>query len=159
MILSLLVCGKCKPGPETDLLRDYLSRAKKAGRSLGVSDVLCREISPKTGTSNQQIGALALRASSADTRRIVLDETGKQMTSQQLAKTLNQWREQGVAEICLLVGPADGWSADVRRQADIMLGFGKLTWPHKLAQIMAAEQIYRAISILVGSPYHREGSK
>jgi 23S rRNA (pseudouridine1915-N3)-methyltransferase len=158
MIVTLLVCGKLKPGPESDLVRDYLNRAKQQGRQLGISDVKCREVPMSAGIQKKQAGQLALSACASAERKIVLDETGKQISSEQFAHQLNQWREQGVHEICLLIGPADGWSPEVQTQADLLLGLGRMTWPHKLAQVMAAEQIYRALSILAGSAYHRGNS-
>jgi len=155
MILSLLVCGKLKAGPETELVRDYLLRAKRQGRSLGVTDVICKELSLAKGTSKAAGNLAAFGAVGNGAKRVVLDETGTQMSTEQFANTLNQWREQGVPEICLMVGPADGWDKPIGKDADIILGLGKMTWPHKLVHVLAAEQIYRALSLTTGSPYHR----
>jgi len=155
MIVTLLVCGKLKPGPETELVRDYMDRAKILGRQLGITDVRCKEVAIANGTSPKTASEMALRGAAQAEIKIMLDETGKQMRSDQFASKVNSWRERGVSEVCLMVGPADGWTDASRTQADLLLGFGQLTWPHKLAQAMAAEQTYRALSILAGTPYHR----
>jgi len=157
MKLGLLVCGKLKPGPETDLVQDYLARAKKQGRSLGVTDVLCKQVTVRAGSSVIAVSRSALEASAAGCKRVMLDESGKNLTTKQFSSQINLWREQGAANILLMVGPADGWDSEALKQADLVLSFGKMTWPHKLAQVMAAEQIYRIVSVLSGSAYHREG--
>ncbi len=155
MILSLLICGKLKAGPETELVRDYVKRAARQGRGLGISDVSCQEITLRAGIEPAAATQLALAAVPKGAKRIALDETGRNISTKQFAEQLNQWREQGAPAICVMVGPADGWAEPARAEADLVLSFGKMTWPHKLVHAMAAEQIYRAISILTNSPYHR----
>ncbi len=90
-------------------------------------------------------------------RIVALDETGAQIGSVALARLLEEWRDQGVREARFLIGAADGLTADERAGADMVLSFGAATWPHLLVRAMLAEQIYRATTILVGHPYHREG--
>jgi 23S rRNA (pseudouridine1915-N3)-methyltransferase len=155
MKLGLVVCGKLKPGATSDLVDDYLFRAKRLGRNLGISNIYCREIALRSGATKQQASEQALSAVPTTAKKVILDEAGKNLSSEQFAKQLNAWREQGVPEITLLIGPADGWDETARKSADLVLSFGKMTWPHKLAQVMAAEQIYRALSLSSGSPYHR----
>lgn len=159
MILGLLVCGKLKAGPETDLVREYLSRAKRQGRNLGITHIPCREIALSANSTKRQAADLAIKALPAGVKKIILDETGKNITTDQFADQIGQWRDQGTPEIALMVGPADGWDQQMRGQGDLVLSFGKMTWPHKLAHVMAAEQIYRAISILSGTPYHRRSEQ
>ncbi len=157
MKLILLVCGKLKPGPETDLVQDYLNRARRQGRGLGISDVICKQVPVRASMPTEAIDRLAMESNATDCKRVVLDECGKNWSTRQFSSQINSWRESGVQEIVLMVGPADGWGIQTLDKADLVLSFGKMTWPHKLAQAMAAEQIYRAISLLSGSPYHREG--
>ena len=88
---------------------------------------------------------------------IVLDEKGKALGSADFAKRLEHWRDTGVREARFLIGAADGHDAELRDQADLLLSFGPATWPHLLARAMLAEQLFRATSILVNHPYHREG--
>ena len=88
---------------------------------------------------------------------IVLDERGKAISSADLAKKLEAWRDGGKREVRFLIGAADGHAEEQRRSADFLLSFGAATWPHLLVRAMLAEQLFRATSILANHPYHREG--
>ena len=88
---------------------------------------------------------------------ILLDEKGNALSSMELAKKLEQWRDRGVREARFVVGAADGHSAEERSAADLLISFGPTTWPHLLVRAMLAEQLFRATSILANHPYHREG--
>jgi 23S rRNA (pseudouridine1915-N3)-methyltransferase len=87
----------------------------------------------------------------------VLDERGSALTSTELARTLEKWRDDGKREARFLIGAADGHDEGQRRSADLLLSFGPATWPHLLVRAMLAEQLFRAVSILANHPYHREG--
>ena len=78
------------------------------------------------------------------------------MSSPDFAKRLGKWRDDGQGDVAFLIGGADGLAPDLRTEADQLLSFGKMVWPHMLARVMLSEQLYRAASILAGSPYHRE---
>lgn len=86
---------------------------------------------------------------------MALDERGKLFTSPEFAARLSDWRDEGRSDIAFLIGGADGLDPNLRGRADVTLSFGKMVWPHMLARVMLAEQIYRATSILAGAPYHR----
>ena len=90
-------------------------------------------------------------------RTVLLDERGKAIDSEQFSATIGRWRDEGVREIRFVLGAADGHSDAERAEADLLLSFGKMTWPHLLARAMLLEQLYRATSILAGHPYHRSG--
>ncbi len=90
-------------------------------------------------------------------RTVLLDERGQAQTSEQFAALLGRWRDDGVREARFVIGAADGHGAAARESADLLLGFGTMTWPHLLARAMLAEQLWRATSILAGHPYHRSG--
>jgi len=90
-------------------------------------------------------------------RTIALDEKGEQMPSRMLARTLGRWRDDGIREARFLIGAADGLNAAERDSADMLIAFGKATWPHLMVRAMLAEQLWRATSILANHPYHREG--
>ena len=98
-----------------------------------------------------------LPAQEAATRRVMLDETGEVLGSVAFAKKLERWRDDGVREARFLLGAADGFDDAERAGADLLLSFGRATWPHLLARAMLAEQLFRATSILANHPYHREG--
>jgi 23S rRNA (pseudouridine1915-N3)-methyltransferase len=88
---------------------------------------------------------------------VLLDEKGEQLTSVELANKLERWRDDGRREARFLIGGADGFNEADRAGANLLLAFGKATWPHLLARAMLAEQLWRATSILANHPYHREG--
>jgi 23S rRNA (pseudouridine1915-N3)-methyltransferase len=90
-------------------------------------------------------------------RTVLLDERGRQMSSEDFAALLGRWRDDGIREARFLIGAADGHGDKARAEADLLLGFGAMTWPHLLARAMLAEQLWRATSILAGHPYHRSG--
>ena len=99
---------------------------------------------------------LLSRASAGCKPLIALDERGKTLTSPAFADMLANWRDAGHPEACFLIGGADGLAPELRAKADFSLSLGKMVWPHMLARVMLTEQLYRAASILAGSPYHRE---
>ncbi len=85
---------------------------------------------------------------------VLLDSAGQMLTSEQFAARVGGWRDGGVQQMVLAIGPANGWSAEARTRADLLLSLGKMTLPHALAQVVLCEQIYRALTILAGHPYH-----
>ncbi len=90
-------------------------------------------------------------------KTVLLDERGKNLSSEELAEILGRWRDDGMREARFVLGAADGHSKEERAEADLLLAFGKATWPHLLARAMLMEQLYRASTILAGHPYHRAG--
>ena len=90
-------------------------------------------------------------------KTVLLDERGKDLPSERLAAILEGWRDGGMRECRFILGAADGHSEAEREEADLLLAFGKATWPHLLARAMLAEQLYRATTIIAGHPYHRSG--
>ncbi|MGI8773327.1 MAG: 23S rRNA (pseudouridine(1915)-N(3))-methyltransferase RlmH [Acidobacteriaceae bacterium] len=97
---------------------------------------------------------LAKHAGRTTTWLVLLDGRGEQISSEQLARVVERERDGGRQEIVFAIGPADGWSEKARERADLLLSFGPMTFPHELARVMLAEQIYRAFTILAGHPYH-----
>ncbi len=85
---------------------------------------------------------------------VLLDSAGQMLTSEQFAGRVGGWRDGGVHLLALAIGPADGWSGAGRARADLLLSLGRMTLPHALAQVVLCEQIYRALTILAGHPYH-----
>jgi 23S rRNA (pseudouridine1915-N3)-methyltransferase len=160
MRISILAIGRMKQGPERELMSRYLDRAKAAGKTLGLSgfDVLehteSRAGSPASRKTEE---ATALSASLSTTSLVIaLDEHGKTMGSEDFAKRLARWRDDGKAGLGFVIGGADGLAPEFVRGAALSLSFSPLTWPHQLVRIMLAEQLYRATTILSGHPYHRE---
>ena len=90
-------------------------------------------------------------------KTVLLDETGKNLSSEQLAEIVGRWRDDGMREARFVLGAADGHTEQERTEADLLLAFGKATWPHLMARAMLMEQLYRVTTILAGHPYHRAG--
>lgn len=151
MKLSLLAIGKAR-GVEAEWCAEYLKR-------LG-SDVVVREFAaskslPPAETQRAE-AQLLLKALPPKAFVVLLDERGKDMTSRDFAAKLSTWQEQGHADLAFLIGGADGVTDEIRAKANFTLGFGRLTWPHRLVRVMVLEQIYRARQIIAGHPYHRD---
>lgn len=159
MRLSLLAIGKMKKGPETDLLERYLDRAEKAGRQLGISSVSMVEHSESRATSvdlrKGEEASLLTSAAKPGAFVIALDEHGKDIGSADLSELVRNNMENAVPEIAFAIGGPDGHGQEILQSANLVLRMGKMTWPHQLARVMLAEQLYRSITILSGHPYHR----
>ncbi len=159
MRLMVAAIGRLKAGPERELAERYRDRVAKAGRAVGLRDIEIVEIRESKA---QDAGRRVLEESIAlaniiPERAVVvaLDETGENLDSGALTGVLRSWRDAGRPAAVFCIGGADGIGADVRQRADLMLAFGSATWPHQLVRIMLLEQLYRAVTILSGHPYHR----
>lgn len=158
MRLLLMSVGRIKAGPERDLVHRYISRAAAAGRSIGFSSVDTREIDESRARRPEDRKleeANAIRAAVGGTPFIACDEIGKTLSSADFAAALMRTRDSGVEALAFVIGGPDGLDPDFRAAARLVLSFGAMTWPHQLARVLAAEQIYRAVTILSGHPYHR----
>ena len=147
--------GRLRAGPEAELVADYLSRTGKIGRSVGMGPASVQEVEVKKGGKDAE-AALLVKAVGSARPLVVLDERGTILTSPDFAKKLGAWRDQGATEAVFVIGGADGVAPELRDRADLTLSLGKMVWPHMLARVMLSEQIYRAVGILAGTPYHRE---
>lgn len=140
MLLHIVARGRIGRGPEAELVDRY---AKRLSWPLKITEL------PDTGGKMPTL--------EPQTKLVLLDETGDVLPSRDIAATLGQWRDDGVREARFMIGAADGFDATERAGADLLLSFGRATWPHLLARAMLAEQLWRATSILANHPYHREG--
>lgn len=140
MLLHIIARGRIGRGPEAELVERYLKRVAWPTRITELPDT--------GGRVPESQGA---------TRTILLDETGENLPSRVLAERLGAWRDDGMREARFLIGAADGFGDAERAKADLLLSFGRATWPHLMARAMLAEQLWRATSILANHPYHREG--
>ena len=140
MRLHIIARGKIGRSFEGELVERYLKRISWPTK---ITEL------PETG------GTIPAPLSPA--REVLLDERGAQQSSEDFAALLGRWRDDGVREVRFLIGAADGHGDQARADADLLLGFGAMTWPHMLARAMLAEQLWRATSILAGHPYHRSG--
>ena len=140
MLLHIVARGRIGRGAEADLVDRYLGRVSWPTKVTELPD---------------RGGRVPPLPSSSVT--IMLDEKGAALGSVAFADRLGRWRDDGIREARFLIGAADGFDDAARADADLLLSFGALTWPHMLARAMLAEQLWRATSILSGHPYHREG--
>ncbi len=140
MRLHIIARGKIGRSPEAELVDRYAKRIAWPFKLTELPDV--------GGT---------IPAPLTPARDVLLDERGKQLSSEEFAALLGKWRDEGVRETRFLIGAADGHGEAGRAKADLLIAFGAMTWPHMLARAMLAEQLWRATSILAGHPYHRSG--
>lgn len=140
MQLHVIARGKIARSPEGELVDRYAGRITWPLRLTELPDSGGRIPEPQTPC-----------------KTVLLDERGKDLSSEELAAILERWRDDGTREARFVLGAADGHTDDERRSADLLLAFGSATWPHLLARAMLLEQLYRAATIIAGHPYHRAG--
>lgn len=152
MRLTIVCIGRMRHGPEKSLLGEYLKRLPWK--------LFIKEIDEKDyGNPALQIrreAAMLLEAAEGYERCIALDERGKELTSREFTGKLQLWRQEGVGSAAFIIGGSHGLDDTVRQRADMLLSLGRMTWPHLLARVLLAEQLYRAHTILSGHPYHRD---
>jgi 23S rRNA (pseudouridine1915-N3)-methyltransferase len=152
--IAILAIGRLGRSPEADLVRLYAERATAAGRALGLGPVEVIEVEGRKPGKGSE--AEALSAHLADSRIIACDERGRARSSRDFAAEIGRLRDDGVRRLVFLIGGADGLDPDLRMRAQDTLAFGPQTWPHALARVMLAEQVYRSVTLLAGGPYHRD---
>lgn len=140
MLLHVIARGKIARSPEAELVARYEKRIAWPLRLTELPETGGRIPDPMTPC-----------------RTVLLDEKGRQLGSEEFAHILGDWRDNGIRETRFVLGAADGHSQAERDGADLLVAFGKATWPHLLARAMLMEQLFRATSILAGHPYHRAG--
>jgi len=155
MRLHICAVGRLRAGPEKALLDDYVTRCDRTGRALGLGPVTLQEVEDKKGGGMPAEAALLQKAIPKGAKLVTLDERGKVLSSPDFAGKLADWRDTGSQDLAFVIGGADGIDPSLRAQADASISFGKMVWPHMLVRVMLSEQLYRAASILAGSPYHR----
>lgn len=155
MRVHICAVGRLRTGPERDLIDDYLKRFDRTGRALGLGPVQIHEVEDKKGGGMAAEAALLDRVIPKGAMICTMDERGKMITSPDFAQTMGRWRDGGCSDLAFIIGGADGIDPELRARADFSLSFGKMVWPHMLVRVMLSEQLYRAASILSGSPYHR----
>jgi 23S rRNA (pseudouridine1915-N3)-methyltransferase len=160
MRIVIAAVGRLKGGPERELAGRYRDRAVTAGRSLGLRgpDVIEVKESRARDTERRVTEeAIALAGALPDNAvKVVLDSRGQNVSSDGLAQLLRAWRDSGREAVCFIAGGADGLATGLLGAADMSFAFGSATWPHQLVRIMLMEQLYRAMTILSGHPYHRD---
>ena len=149
--VQLIAVGRARSGPERDLFEHYIARLSWP---TGLKEVEVRGNLPATRLKARE-GELLLAAIPTAAKVVALDERGSELSSEEFAENLGVWRDEGVKDVAFVIGGADGLDETVRARADLLLAFGRVTWPHLLVRGLLAEQLYRAQQILAGHPYHR----
>ena len=147
--------GRLRGGPEAELISDYVTRFDRTGRALGLGPLNIVEVDDRKGGGMAAEAALLRRATPKGAVLCCLDERGQVESSPAFARRLAGWRDAGRGDVTFVIGGADGIDPSLRAEADHLLSFGAMVWPHMLVRVMLTEQLYRAVSILAGGPYHR----
>lgn len=155
MQVHLIAVGRLRAGPERQIVEDYLGRFDRMSRALGFGSARVVEVEDRKGGGMSAEAELIRRALPAGAVLALLDERGAMLDSPRFADRLAGWRDEGRRDLALVIGGADGIAPDLRAEADLTLSFGPMVWPHMLVRAMLAEQLYRAATILAGTPYHR----
>ena len=159
MRLLIASVGRAKAAPEQALCDSYCERARGIGGPLGftkIETIIVDTSRAATATARMDEEATKLaRVLPEGAHRIVLDEQGRALTSEAFAAQLAKLRDAGVRDLAFAIGGPDGLAADFKKRAQERLALGPQTWPHLLVRAMLAEQIYRALTVLAGHPYHR----
>jgi 23S rRNA (pseudouridine1915-N3)-methyltransferase len=159
MRVVVAAVGRLKQGPERELAERYRKRAAQAGRSAGLSAVDVIEIkeSRAADTARRMVEESIAIANVIPEHAVtvILDGRGESISSAAFAGRLQEWRQQNKPAVVFIIGAADGLAPSLREKASLAIAFGTATWPHQLVRVMLLEQLYRAVTILSGHPYHR----
>jgi 23S rRNA (pseudouridine1915-N3)-methyltransferase len=152
MKIRLILVGRTERGFVDDGVRHYLTRLERTSpvELVVLPEAGRGEVAFQQRTESERI----LAALKPGERVVVLDERGTALTSPAFANKLGTWRDQGVRQVAFVIGGAYGMSDEVRQRADLVMALSAMTFPHQLVRVLFAEQLYRAFSILQGSPYH-----
>lgn len=161
MQLVLFCVGRLKSGPERELVDRYLDRLNKTGPQCGLSFGGVNEIAESRAQSvrQRQIDESThcrQLLTGPRTALLMFDERGKAHTSREFAKKIDNMKDSGLQTLVAAIGGPDGHDPTLATEASMVVGLGCLTWPHQIARILVAEQLYRASSILNNHPYHRD---
>ncbi len=140
-----------KQGPMADALAEYQKRLRW---KMTIKEFDFKDLNPNKLRDKESQALIA--AIPDGTRVIALDERGKETSSMDFAAKIEHWQDNESHNLTFLIGGANGHTDFLRKKADFLLSFGRMTWPHMMARVMLVEQLYRAQQIMAGHPYHRE---
>ena len=156
MKISISAVGRLRNSPEKELIDDYLSRFSKLSKPFGLSLNSVIEIEDKKGGGPMSEAKLLMKNFQRNSKIIALDEAGEALSSKGFTKYLSNWAADGIGYCHIVIGGPDGLDKSLLDKANLQISFGKMVWPHMLARVMIAEQLYRSATILARNPYHRE---
>jgi 23S rRNA (pseudouridine1915-N3)-methyltransferase len=159
MRVMIAAIGRLKAGPERELAARYLKRAMQTGRAVGLTGFEVVEIrESRADNAERRMLEESIAIASIIPERavtVLLDETGESLPSAAFAGRLQAWRAEDRPGVVFVIGGADGLAPALKDKSNLTMGFGAATWPHQMVRVMLLEQIYRAVTILSGHPYHR----
>jgi 23S rRNA (pseudouridine1915-N3)-methyltransferase len=158
MRVGVHAVGRMKAGPERELADRYFGRFAKSGPAVGLEFAGVTEIAEsRAGTAAGRVReeAVALGSQISEAALFLLDERGRNPSSEDLARRISDLRDGGRKRLMFAIGGPDGHDASSREAAEFVISFGAQTWPHQLVRVLLAEQLYRVATILSGHPYHR----
>jgi 23S rRNA (pseudouridine1915-N3)-methyltransferase len=159
MQLAVHAVGRMKTGPEQDLAARFFDRLARSGPPIGLefsgvfetAEGRAHSVDERRRDEAARLRAEIVRGAAT----VVLDERGKSISSEEFARRIADLRDGGRKALAFVIGGPDGLDASLRAEAELIVSFGRMTWPHQLVRVMLAEQLYRAVTILSGHPYHR----
>ena len=154
MRVQILAIGKMRHGPELELTTDYIQRFNRHGSQVGIGPATVQEIPTNRHRPVEEL-INRIGDASGNKKICILDIDGKPFSSEEVARMLSRYRDECSKEITFVIGGPDGFGANMIPQEYERLSLGRMVFPHLLARVIIAEQLYRAVSILAGSPYHR----
>ena len=160
MRLSVIAVGRLKSGPERELVERYRGRIEGLGRGLGLGGfdlVELPESRARRDADRMSDEARAVLDRAGPSVLVAFDERGRSPSSEAFAETLKTWRDGGRPGVACVIGGPDGLDPVLRQRADLIVSFGALTLPHQIVRVLVVEQLYRALTIIAGHPYHRAG--
>ena len=159
MRIVIAAVGRLKQGPERELAERYRKRAADTGRKAGLDGFDIVEIKEsRAGDAARRMLEESIAIANIIPERavtVILDQRGESTSSSSFAGRLQGWRTENKPAVVFIVGGADGLAPNLRENASLAIAFGAATWPHQLVRVMLLEQLYRAVTILAGHPYHR----
>lgn len=160
MRVIIAAIGKLKSGAEHELVKRYFDRIQKSGKSIGITKVEMIEVMESRAAGSDQRkedeASSILSKLPSGALLFCFDERGASPSSRKFANQLESAITKGAPAIAFIVGGPDGLSASLREKAENIVSFGALTMPHQIVRALVVEQIYRAVTILSGHPYHRD---
>ena len=156
MKIILRAGGIIRSGAERTLIDDYLKRAQGLARGTGITSIEEQQVDLRRAKSRLIETQILLGDTPPNSQVVIFDERGKAPSSRSISGQIARWRDDGITQLVLVIGGADGFEPSAIPSNAIRWAFGPQTWPHKMVRMMAAEQIYRSLSILAHKPYHRD---
>ena len=155
MKINIYVIGRIKACPEAVLINDYIGRFNRIGRNIGLGPIkVIEKEAKKSGILSE--GKVLINSIPDNSIICILDEMGVDLASFAFAKKIEFWRDNQNLDLSLIIGGSGGLSKEIKSKADNSISLGKMVWPHRLVRVMITEQLYRAASIISGSPYHKD---